>query len=187
MSGKPWNAERKAAFRAAMRKRWRSGAYARRRPATIDETERARRQARMAALNLRMSHDEALKAKCVRRQKRARRSPAYRAVQSAVMRELMSSPEMRRTARYHAIRINKNARVRKRQWATRRRKRAAAVAADPLLSKLRTVASMPPRTWWLVALPKPGHAASGEAGVAFLVASVRPAPACARRRSGVPP
>lgn len=38
---------------------------------------------------------------------------------------------------------------------------------------------------FVVALPNPGLAASGVAGVAFLVASVRRAPVCARRESRV--
>lgn len=125
MSGKPWTEERKAAKRDAMRKLWAAGAFAgRRAPAIDDEAERMARVDRMARLNIRMSYDETLKRKCVRGQKRVRRSAAYRTVQAAVMRDVMSRPEQRRRAKFHCIRINKNARTRKRQWASRRRNSA---------------------------------------------------------------
>jgi hypothetical protein len=45
----------------------------------------------MRRLNARMRDDEALKAKCVRGQKRVRRSPGFRAVASAVMADIMGS------------------------------------------------------------------------------------------------
>lgn len=125
MSGKPWTEERKAAWREVIRRRWRDGTYAARRPALIDERERAARSGRMARLNIRMSYDDDLKRRCVRGQKRTRRSPGYVAVQSAVMKDLMSRPEMRRAAKFHCVKINKNPRTRKRQLATRRRKKGA--------------------------------------------------------------
>lgn len=121
MSGKPWNAERKAAFSVAMKQRWKRGAYDARRPAVIDGAERQARSGRMKRLNVRMRDDEALKRKCVRGQKRMRRSPQFRAVQSAVMTDIMARPELRRAARFHCIKINKNPKVRKRQWAGRRK------------------------------------------------------------------
>src|SRR6185312_11770232 len=125
MSGKPWTAERRAQFSAAMTQRWKRGDYAKRKPAEIDPTDRAARSARMRKLNFCMSYDETLKAKCVRGQVRVRRSPAYRAVQSAVLTEIMARPGMRHQARLHCIQINKNPRTRKRQWATRRRRATA--------------------------------------------------------------
>jgi len=131
VSGKPWTVERKAAFSLAMRKRWRGGVYARRSPARIDTAERAARSARMKTLNMRMRDDGALKRKCVRGQKRVRRSPAYRAVQAAVMTDLMRSPEMRRMARFHCVKINKRPKTRRRQWAGRRRKARTRCATKP--------------------------------------------------------
>jgi hypothetical protein len=77
---------------------------------------------RMQLLNLMMKRDPALKARCVAGMTRVRRDPTYRAIQSAVMKEMMSRPEMREQARQHAVRINKNAAIRKRQWKGRRRK-----------------------------------------------------------------
>ncbi|MGD0420570.1 MAG: hypothetical protein ABSA68_13490 [Xanthobacteraceae bacterium] len=129
MSGRPWTPERRTAFGVTMRKRWRAGQYAGRRAATVTETERAARSGRMKRLNGRMRDDEALKNKCIRGQKRVRQSPAYRAIQSAVMADVMSRPELRRQARYHCIKINKNPKVRKRQWAGRRRKSVQRVPA----------------------------------------------------------
>jgi hypothetical protein len=79
----------------------------------------------MQALNIRMRDDKRLKAKCIRGQKRTRRNGAYRQVQAAVMKDVMARPEMRRAARDHCIRINKNPRTRRRQWATRRRRASA--------------------------------------------------------------
>ena len=126
MSGKPWTSDRRAAFSASMRKRWRAGAFARRRPATISSAERSARSVRMKRLNARMRDDDILKNKCIRGQKRIRRSAGYRAIQSAVMTDVMAAPELRRAARFHCIKINKNPKVRKRQWAGRRRKLKAA-------------------------------------------------------------
>ena len=120
MSGKPWTPERRFAFAAKMRARWRGGAYRRRRAPVISAAERAARSARMARLNARMGGDKALKRKCVNGQKRARRSPAYRAIQSAVMADVMSRPELRAKARDRCIKINTNPKVRVRQWAGRR-------------------------------------------------------------------
>jgi hypothetical protein len=140
MSGKPWTPERREAFSAAMRQRWRSGQYADRRPATITADERAARSGRMKRLNACMRDNEALKNKCIRGQKRVRRAPAYRSVQAAVMADVMSRPEMRRQARFHCIKINKNPKVRKRQWAGRRRNKSKIISAqrlpDPLLQRL---------------------------------------------------
>lgn len=124
MSGKPWTPERRAAFASSMSERWRTGVYAKRKPAVISPNERAARSARASALNIRMRDDEALKRKCVRGMKRVRRSPAYRAIQAAVMVDVMSRPELRRAARFHCIKINKKPKVRKRQWAGRRRRAA---------------------------------------------------------------
>jgi len=125
MSGKPWSAERKASFAAMVRKRWRTGVYARRLIAQIADAERQARAERMRALNRRMQHDEQLKAKCVRGQRKVRRSPDYRAIQSALMKDIMARPELRQRARFHCVRINKNPKVRRRQWAGRRRKQKA--------------------------------------------------------------
>lgn len=123
MSGRPWTPERRAAFAAAMRERWRRGDYAKRRRVVLSPAERARRQAHMRRLNFRMSFDENLKSKCVAGQRRVRRQAAWRNVQAAVMREIMARPGMREKARQHCRRINKNPRTRKRQWAGRRRKK----------------------------------------------------------------
>lgn len=86
---------------------------------------RAAKSAHMKALNARMRTDEELKARCVAGQKRFRRSPMARAIASAEMKKKMQRPEMRRAARYHCIKINKNQKVRRRQWATRRRRKKA--------------------------------------------------------------
>lgn len=125
MSGAPWTPERKAAHSLRMRARWSAGEFSTRAAPAIDDRERAARSARMSRLNLRMRDDDVLKAKCVRGQKRVRRSQFYRAIQSAVMTDIMSRPELRRMARFHCITINKKPKVRKRQWATRRRKAGA--------------------------------------------------------------
>jgi hypothetical protein len=112
-----------------MRGRWRKGAYAKRKPARISEDERSRRRARMASLNIRMRDDETLKAHCVRGQRRVRRAPRFRAIQSAVMTAVMARPEMRRMAKFHCIKINKNPKIRKRQWIGRRKRQAIERAA----------------------------------------------------------
>jgi hypothetical protein len=126
MSGKPWPPERKAAHAAAMRIRWATGVYAKRRPPSIDDAERAARSARASLLNIRMRDNEELKGRCIHGMKRVRRSKTYRAIQAAVMAETVKRPELRRRARFHCITINKNRRVRKRQWAGRRRKKVKA-------------------------------------------------------------
>jgi hypothetical protein len=126
MAGKPWTPERKAAHAAAMKARWAAGAYARRRLPLIEESERNARRARMKRLNIRMRDDEDMKGRCVAGMKRVRRSAAYREIQAAVMAETMSRPELRRQARFHCIRINRNPKVRRRQWASRRKRKRSA-------------------------------------------------------------
>jgi hypothetical protein len=126
MSGKPWTPERRAAFSVHLKDRWSSGVYASRQAPTIDAAERYRRSARASRLNIRMRDDETLKARCIKGMKRVRRSADYRAIQAAVMTDIMARPELRRAARFHCIKINKNPKVRKRQWAGRRRKEGAA-------------------------------------------------------------
>jgi hypothetical protein len=74
---------------------------------------------RMKRLNERMRTDPALKTKCVKGQKRARRKPGYRAMQALTMAETMARPEVREKARQHACKINRDPEVRKRQWAGR--------------------------------------------------------------------
>jgi hypothetical protein len=59
-----------------------------------------------------MRDDEELKGRCIRGMKRIRRSKSYRAIQAAVMAEIMKRPELRRRARFHCITINKNPKVR---------------------------------------------------------------------------
>lgn len=90
-----------------------------------DPANRAAASDRMKQLNNRMSTDEKLKAKCIRGQKRVRRDPAYRSVQSVVMADIMSRPENKAKAREHVTKLNKDPKMRRRQWAGRRRKRAA--------------------------------------------------------------
>lgn len=129
MSGCPWTPERKAAMAQRMRTRWKDPDYRRdqsrkRAAAMQDPARRAAASARMKRLNARMRDDEELMRKCVRGQKKVRRTPAYRAMQSAVMTDIMARPELRRRARFHCIAINKKPKVRKRQWAGRRRKQA---------------------------------------------------------------
>ena len=129
MSGKPWNEERKAAQARMMRQRWADPVYAatvlaRLEAARNSDAGRATASARMKALNVRMRDDEKLRAKCVRGQKRVRRSPAYRAMQALVMADVMSRPANKEKARKHCRRINRIQRVRRRQWAGRRRKAA---------------------------------------------------------------
>jgi hypothetical protein len=78
---------------------------------------------RMSALNQRMKRKgSAIKRRCVEGQKRVRQDPAYRAVQAAVMTDVMARPKMRELAREHATRINRDPDVRQRQWAGRRAK-----------------------------------------------------------------
>lgn len=88
---------------------------------------RATKSAMMKALNARMRLNEDLKRKCVAGQKRVRREPAYRAIQSLVMKDIMSRPGARSRARRHCVAINKDPKVRRRQWAGRRRKKKAAM------------------------------------------------------------
>lgn len=83
---------------------------------------RAASSERMSRLNARMRDDAKLKQKCIRGQKRARRQPAYRAIQSLVMKDIMARPGARSRARRHCVAINKDPKVRRRQWAGRRRK-----------------------------------------------------------------
>lgn len=125
MSGKPWTEERKAAYAEHVRQRWRSGVYTRRRPPTLSEAERQARVARMHRLQIRLRDDERLKARQTRAVTRTRRSPEARAIAAAVMTDRMKDPELRRRARFHCVRINKNLKVRRRQWAGRRRKQKA--------------------------------------------------------------
>jgi hypothetical protein len=91
----------------------------------ISAAERARRSARMKSLNMRIRDDDALRVKVIRGQRRVRNNPIYKLIQAAVMKDIMSRPDMRRAARNHCIKINKNPKVRKRQWAGRRRKAQA--------------------------------------------------------------
>lgn len=139
MSGKRWTPERKAAHAARMRERWRRSVYAKRAAPTIGEAARAARSARMKCLNDRMRDDKELKRKCVRGQKRVRRTQSYRAIQSAVMTATMARPELRALAAEHAARINKDPTVRRRQWAGRRRKKwlAQATAESAIAASLR--------------------------------------------------
>lgn len=127
MSGKPWTPERKAAQAIRMRARcrnpkWRAAQSKKSRAAMADPVKRAQASERMKLLNERMRTDAALKKKCVKGQKRARRKPSYRAVQSLTMKETMAKPENRETARQHACAINRDPAVRERQSAGRRRK-----------------------------------------------------------------
>lgn len=124
MSGKPWTSERKAAWAKIVKAWWKAGVYRRRKRRVCTEAERAASSALMKALNIRMRDDNELKGRCVRGMRRAKRSRAYRDVQAAVMRETMKRPEMRRGARYRIIAMNRNPKMRKRQWAGRRRKKA---------------------------------------------------------------
>lgn len=131
MSGKPWTPERKAAYSVRMRKRWRDPKYRKARAEqsraiATDPEKRATASERMKRLNERMRSDPALKKKCVAGQKRARRKPGYRNMQSLTMRETMAKPENRETARQHARRINRDPKVRARQWDGRRRKQKEA-------------------------------------------------------------
>jgi hypothetical protein len=131
VSGKPWTPERRAAFSESMRKRWAGGAYAKRKPPSIDPADRRRRSEQMKALNARAATDAELKRAMVKGATRARRKPAWRAVQALVMADIMSRPENKAKAAAHCRRINRNPRTRKRQWAARRRrKRARGAAAE---------------------------------------------------------
>lgn len=124
-----WTPERRLAFAKHMKARWRDPAYRdlvvrRRRERGPQSSERrAAASVRMKLLNARMRDDEKLKNKCIRGQKRVRRSPAYRAIQSAVMKDIMARPDLRRAARFRLIKLNKDPKVRRRQWASRRRKK----------------------------------------------------------------
>jgi len=138
MSGtrEAWTPERRAAQAARMRERYRNPSARRKQAEHLARVRarpevRAAASARMKRLNARIRDDDKLRGKVIRGQKRVRRSPQYRAMQSLVMTDVMSRPENRRAARFHCIRINKNPKVRKRQWAGRRRKAAAALEASP--------------------------------------------------------
>lgn len=122
-----WTPERRAAQAQRMRNRFRDPAErekqrVRATALMADPERRAAASARMKRLNARMRDDEVLRAKCIRGQKRTRRAPAFRKMQSLVMSELMARPDMKRMARFHCLRINKNPKVRRRQVAGRRRK-----------------------------------------------------------------
>lgn len=130
-----WTPERRAAQAERMRQRFKDPAHraahaAKMAKAMQDPARRAASSARMKKLNARIRDDDTLRAKVIRGQKRVRRAPQYRAIQSAVMKDLMARRrELRRGARFHCISINKNPKVRKRQWASRRRKAARAAVA----------------------------------------------------------
>ena len=139
MSGKPWTPERKAAWSRRQKVRWtrpsRRRAQAERSRATMaDPEKRAAASKRMKALNERMRRDKALKKKCVRGQRRARRKKRYRAVRSIAMKKTMARPENREKARWHCCDINRDPAVRARQWDGRRRKQQEALrkASEPL-------------------------------------------------------
>nr|WP_311538547.1 hypothetical protein [uncultured Bradyrhizobium sp.] len=126
MSGKPWSAERKAAHAKRMKARWSNPAYrsaqvGRLRALNNGATARAAASERMRQLNERMRSDDALKRKCVSGMTKSRRDPAYRKMQSLVMAETMSRPENKAKAREHCASINRDPKVRDRQWAGRRR------------------------------------------------------------------
>jgi hypothetical protein len=134
MSGKPWTRDRRTTQSRRMRRRMRKPQQREKQRVSMtarmqSTAQRLASSMRMKVLNARMRADEKLKAKCIRGQKRVRRSPGYRAMQSLVMKDVMARPEMRRTARFHCIKINKNPRVRKRQWAGRRRRAATRAAS----------------------------------------------------------
>jgi hypothetical protein len=83
---------------------------------------------RMAELNRRMKRkNSAIKRRCIEGMRRVRQDPVYRAIQGAVLREIMSRPGMRAKAIAHAVAINRQPDVRAKQWATRRAKRRAAL------------------------------------------------------------
>lgn len=129
MSGKAWTEDRKVAQSKRMKARWRNPEYRAAQTAknganNRNPVRRADASGRMKRLNARMRDDDKLRHKCIRGQKRVRRSPEYRAIQSAVMADIMSRPEMKRAARLHCKKINRNPRVRRRQWAGRRKKKA---------------------------------------------------------------
>lgn len=78
----------------------------------------------MKLLNQRIRDDAELRGKVIRGQRKARSAPGYRAMQALTMRETMKRPELRRLARFHCAAINKCPDVRRKQWATRRRRKA---------------------------------------------------------------
>lgn len=123
-----WTPERRRAQGKRMKKRMRdktvrAETLARLEKANSDPANRAAASVRMKQLNNRMSTDDKLKAKCVRGQKRVRQDPTYRAIQSAVMTDIMSRPENKAKARNHVTKLNKDPEARRRQWAGRRRKK----------------------------------------------------------------
>jgi hypothetical protein len=129
MSGKPWTPERKARFSRQQKARWRDPKLRKAQAERMaDPAKRAASSERMKRLNDRMREDKALKKKCVRGMKRVRRSAAYRAIRSLVMRKTMARPENREKARLHACKINRDPKVREKQWAGRRRKQLEASA-----------------------------------------------------------
>jgi hypothetical protein len=133
MNGKPWSPDRKLAQAKRMKARWSNPSYRSAqvgRLRLLNNGPEARQQAaqRMKQLNERMRSDKALKKKNVAGQKRARRDPAYRAIQSLVMAETMAQPEMRELAREHCRQINRDPKVGKRQTRGKRRKQELAEA-----------------------------------------------------------
>lgn len=105
MSGKPWTEERRAAHSAAMRKRWRNGAYARRRHTPMSAAERAKKSAHMRALNEQMKADAILKIGNHTGRLQSW-TPERRAAQGEAMRAIMTRPEQRERARQHAKKKN---------------------------------------------------------------------------------
>jgi len=90
---------------------------------------------RMARLNHRMKRkNSAIKRRCIEGMRRVRQDPTYRAIQGAVLREIMARPGMREKAIAHAVAINRTPEVRAKQWVTRRAKKAAASQGEEVLT-----------------------------------------------------
>jgi hypothetical protein len=81
---------------------------------------------RMGQLNHRMKRkNSAIKRRCIEGMRRVRQDPTYRAIQGAVLKEIMARPGMREKAVAHAVAINRTPEVRAKQWATRRTKKTS--------------------------------------------------------------
>lgn len=122
--------ERRAEHGRMMRKKWRDPEYRRRKTeaATLQMADPAQREVArgtMKRLRIRLRDDERLEAKRSRRAKASLTDPAYVAVQSEVMKDLLARPDIKRASRFRLIKMNRNPAIRKKQAAGRRRNAAA--------------------------------------------------------------
>lgn len=106
-----WTPERRARASALARAKFADPAYREaHRRRSIEANGRPHRRAQSSAwmkqLNQRIRDDDNLRRKVIRGSKRARANPAFKAIQSAVQKDLfVRRPELRIQARYHMLGI----------------------------------------------------------------------------------